>query len=359
MVDNNILLINNKFTYFIKRILVTFIFLLSQNNEALYAQSPYQKVTILTAPIGHNSSQYGGPQSVTRSLIAGLSQLGITFNYNPSRIDDVGDVVMVLADLHALRQAISLKKSGRIKKLLAGPNLVVRANEDGGILADPEVDICIVPSYWVKPSYEDDEPSLKNRIQIWYAGVDTYCWFPARTLQQKITDGVKNVLVYWKTEEKVFCKKVENILRANGFNPIRLQYGSYNKEYFKQTLSTALFAVFITRSESQGIAFAESWAMDVPTLVWDPQEPLMIRGKLHWPISACPYLNESNGTLWKNGAELTNLIQNISNELSHFSPRSWVIRHMSDEISAQLICNIINQPPNASTVVPFETGVIR
>jgi hypothetical protein len=327
--------------------------------SCLYAQQNsdsflYQKITVLTAPIGQHSAQYGGPASVTASLLNGFTRLGVHFNYNPSRIDEVGDVVIVLANAHALGQAIILKQSGHIKKLLAGPNLVVRAIDDGGILASPEIDICIVPSYWVKPSYEDDQPTLKNRIQIWYAGVDTNYWQPTSSLQQKIDAGEKNVLVYWKTENEAFCRDVEIALKKHGFHPIRLHYNHYAKEQYKTKLSKCLFSVFITRSESQGIAFAESWAMDVPTLVWDPQQPLVIRGKEHWPVAACPYLTNSTGILWKNITEFNVLLQNIRDHVSNFSPRSWIEKNMTDLVSASNMLKIIQNAPDASLLLPID-----
>lgn len=318
--------------------------------------SLYDKITILTAPIGHQGSQYGGPHSVTKSLINGLSQLGVPFNYNPSREVDVADLVIVLADPNALRQAITLKRSGRIKKLLAGPNLVVLAKDDGGILAAPEVDICIVPSYWVQPSYEDDQPSLKNRIQIWYAGVDVDYWRPQKTLQQKLEQGYKDVLVYWKTESQEFCNRAESALKRHGFNPIRLRYGAYSRDQFKAQLEKVLFAVFITRSESQGIAFAECWAMDVPTLVWDPQQPLAIKGKVHWPIAACPYLSIWTGLLWKNENELSVLVHNIATQLRQFAPRDWIIDNMTDEISAKRLYAIAINAPDKKIEFPFEVN---
>jgi hypothetical protein len=302
----------------------------------------YEKLTLLTAPIGHHGSQYGGPLSVTTSLISGLTHLGVIFNHNPLRFEDVGDVVMVLSDVRALGQAIQLKRQGKIKKLLAGPNLVVRANQDGGILASPEIDVCIVPSYWVKPSYEDDEPTLKGRIQIWYAGVDTHYWSPSISFQEKMSQGSKEVLVYWKTEGEAFCRHVERVLREKGFHPIRVRYGSYSKDQFKHYLQRSLFAVFITRSESQGIAFAESWAMDVPTLVWDPQEPLTIMGKVHWPVAACPYINPANGAIWKNAEHLAHILDNINDFSSRFGARASVIESMSDEVSARMLMNIVN-----------------
>lgn len=303
----------------------------------------FAKITILTAPIGRNVHQSGGPQSVTTSLIRGLRQIGTNFNFNPRSEKEIGDTVVVLADVNALRQAIQLKSSGRVKKLLAGPNLVVRANEAGGILGSPHVDVCIVPSAWVKPNYEDDLPILKGRIKIWYAGVNTTDWIPSAPLIEKIKSGNKDVLVYWKTESAEFCQKTAALLTKYGFNPFIVKYGSYDQSAMIQILSHTLFSVFITRSESQGIAFVEAWAMDVPTLVWDPQTPSNICGKDFWPISACPYLTPLTGINWQNISELEYILDNIGHTINYFEPRNWTLNNMTDQLSAQLMLSIISE----------------
>ena len=52
-------------------------------------------------------------------------------------------------------------------------------------------------------------------------------------------------------------------------------------------------AVFMSRSESQGLALAEAWAMDVPTLVWQspPGEP----GSVFSLSDPAPYLTSDTG----------------------------------------------------------------
>ena len=52
-------------------------------------------------------------------------------------------------------------------------------------------------------------------------------------------------------------------------------------------------AVFISRSESQGLALAEAWAMDVPTLVW--QGPPGDGGSLFNLSDPSPYLTSHTG----------------------------------------------------------------
>jgi len=324
-----------------KIILYNLFLLLIQLHFITFINSKIEKLTILTQPIGDNTEGYTGHYGVTRSLIEGLKSTDIIFNYNPKKFKDVYDTVWVLSNIEALQQAIYLRKKEKIKKLIAGPNLMVRSNEYNKILVSPEIDLCIVPSEWVKQAYIEDEPSLTNRIKSWYAGVDTNFWSKSKD-QKKNTDKQK-VLVYWKTENHNFCQSIENLLKKNNWNPICIRYGCYGKNEYKILLSNVKFAIFISRSESQGLALAECWSMNIPTFVWDPNEPLIINGKMHAQVSAAPYLNKDVGMSWKTLAEFELILNNIKNILPQFNPRTWVLENMSDQICAQLFLKKIDE----------------
>lgn len=312
------------------------------------------KLTALTKPIkdtGDGASRfknlagrfrkqrdYGGHAAVTRSLVEGCQKEGIDLNYNPSTWRDVGDVCHVLADVDALRQAIQWKRQHRIKLLLAGPNLVVRSDEHDGILASPEIDVCLVPSEWVKVAYEEDAPSLSGRIHVWYAGVDEEYWNPDLYRAPK----GKSVLVYWKSGNSDFCEVVERILEKKGWKPERVTYGLYKKPRFRRLLAKSAFAVFLSQSESQGIALAEAWAMDVPTLAWEP-EHLFIQGRPYTVFSAAPYLNDLVGAKWRTLDELDHLLARIPECQQSWTPRQWVVSHMTDKLSAMRLIDIIRQ----------------
>jgi hypothetical protein len=274
-----------------------------------------------------------------QSIKNGMSDIGINVNYNPSTEDQVGNVVWVVSDIPALRQAIELKKRKKIKYLLAGPNLMVRANDHNNVLAAREIDVCIVPSEWVKNAYLEDAPALDGRIRIWFAGVDTTFWSNASSKEDRMNN--KKVLVYWKTESESFCLMVEKLLNQHGWIPVRMRYGQYNQHQYRSVLAQVSFSVFISRSESQGLALAEAWAMGVPTLVWDPQAPFVIQNKLHNPVDAAPYLTSATGLLWKDFDELNGLLNNIRQMMWLFNPSAWVIENMSNKKSAQAIVNII------------------
>ena len=232
-------------------------------------RNTYNKVTIFAKiPYWKRNARYGGHQGVTRSLVQGLRKINMTINYNPSSLVDLGDVVVVLADIDILELAIQLKRDGRIKKLLAGPNLMARADEFNGILQSPEIDVIITPSDWVKTAYEEELPAIKGRIQCWYAGINTDYWSPSIHSTQKN----KNMLIYRKTTSEEFTQEVENTVKRYGWNAIRISYGEYNQKEYKLLLERCSCALFLSISESQGLALAEAWAMDVPTLVWNNKQ---------------------------------------------------------------------------------------
>lgn len=278
----------------------------------------------------------GGHHAVTRSLLHGLEKISAVHNYNPGKGEPVYDNVINLAGVEKLKENIELKKKGKIKFLLAGPNIVDHVLDQDGIVTHPAIDYFVVPSKWVEDIVLKDAPSLKNRILIWPAGVDARYWHP-----QKNNKGQKKVVVYRKTESWEFCDEVIKKIETMGFQPVVVEYGNYLAGHFKQKLSDAFFAVFISRSESQGIALAEAWAMDVPTLVYNPGN-FMYRGKNEHNISACPFLTDQSGYDWKTTDELDEAIRKLIANYNSFSPRKCVLEKFTDEKCARHLLDSIN-----------------
>ena len=182
---------------------------------------------------------FSGHTAVTKSLINGLRQDNILFNYNPYFPKDVGDIVFVLSDVKALKQAIDLKKSGKIKTLIAGPNVVELPTNDH-MLSSSKIDLVLVPSKITVDIYEKLSPALTGKVVSWYAGVDVSYWKPTNLPKEK------EVLVYWKNAPKAFCLEVELILKRKGYKINRIIYGHYNRKHFKKLLQKSMFAVFLS-----------------------------------------------------------------------------------------------------------------
>lgn len=320
-----------------------------------------KRLTILTRPtkvppvVKH---KYGGHQGVTRSLVEGLEKIGFSdFNYGPDNEDEIAEHVHVLAGVNTLQYAIELKKKGMIKTLTAGPNVVVFPYEYEAVITNPEIDKYLTPSDWNKRLFIEMAPSLDGRIFSWPAGVDTEYFKPDDTISRDNT-----VIVYHKFESDQFRHRVCCELRKYGWEPVIFKYGGrplefyqgngasqeierYDVEDFKEALSRACFAVTISDQESQGIALAEMWAMNVPTICFDPHYYMWEwEGRFierDGDVSSCPYLSEATGMRFSDFEELRSILGMLSTDNIQFSPRNWVLENMSDEISAKKFLDTI------------------
>lgn len=320
-----------------------------------------KKLTILTRPTGVPpvvTRKYGGHVGVTRSLIEGLDKIGYNdFNYAPDDEGEIAEHVHVLAGVNTLQYAIGLKKSGKIKKLTAGPNIVVFSDEYDALITDGEIERYLTPSDWNKRLFLEMTPELEGRIFSWPAGVDTEYFKPDDT---SVRDNT--VIVYHKCQSDQFRYKICCELRKHGFDPVVFRYGGrpqefyrandaalqvekYNMEDFKEALGKACFAVVISDSESQGIALAEMWSMDVPTICFDPQYYMWEWGgrmiERDGDVSSCPYLSGKTGMRFGDLRELEEILGLFADGKTQFSPREWVLANMSDEVCAARFLELV------------------
>lgn len=292
------------------------------------------KITVLTKSIGGSADH--GHKGALRSLVKGLERIGATFNLNPESIDEVGDLVHIMAgEPFVLDQILALKEQGKIQKIIVGPNMGVFCTADSPYVRNPNIDAIISLSDWVVNGFMDAYPDVdRSKVKQWFSGVDEYFWSPLKCQKGR------RVLVYNKWQSKL-ADAVEEELRSYGWDPIRVSYGFYTINQFKELLQQVCFAVFLSYSESQGIALAESWAMNVPTFVWNLQGPVDYLG-IHYPItSSCPFLTPATGMEWANMQEFKVALEHIDEFLPQFAPRAWVLNHMTDEISARGLLAII------------------
>ncbi|HET6996478.1 MAG TPA: hypothetical protein VFI06_15895 [Chitinophagaceae bacterium] len=316
-------------------------FALTIFTEPIYAEDFIGRAKSFVRPLKYflqgrelpGKKKFGGHYAVTRSLIEGLNKINADFNYNPSYEKDIRENVIVLAGVERLKKIIRLKNKGKIRRLFAGPNICESPNEEDGILADQAIDVCIVNSQWTREAFIAERNELKERIGIWYAGVATDYWKPQGPARSR------DAIVYCKTNDTAFCKEVEDIVRDSSYNVIRIQYGNYNIEEYKDALSRSSFAVFLSKSESQGIALTEAWSMNVPTYVWDPREVIYKNG-IAVETTSCPYLTKETGLRWKETAELKNILAQTNENSLSFEPRKQVMDLFSDEQSARNLVNM-------------------
>lgn len=283
-------------------------------------------------PLGER--QYGGHHAVTRSLVEGLKQAGIPFVYNPGTIDQCTGKVVVLAGLSTLRQALELKRSGKIRWLAAGPNLVIMPSDCPEVIGSKLIDKLIVNSQWIKDAYCRQMPQLLKSTVIWPAGADTDYWNPRMEVKKS-----NLLLFYYKNTDRKTSDLCKTIAEQKGFMVNEIRYGAYTPLQFKQQLNKSKLLIYFGQQESQGIALLESWAMNVPTLVWNGAACLFSERRTA-ETSAAPYLSPETGMFFSHPAEFEKCLDRVRTDPDIFRAREWVLQNMTDRLSA---LNLIEQ----------------
>lgn len=293
-----------------------------------FCKKKVRSVRYKIKPPIYNYGEYRGHYAVTRSLVEGLGKLKLPFNYNPVKLNGLSSTVVVLAGVSTLKQAIFLKRRGLISKLFAGPNIVVFSSDHDSLLASPEIDAVITPCDWVSKVYIEDNATLAGRCLAWPAGVDTNYWKPS------IAPPIRHVLFFEK-QNKGDVGPIEPYLtyvKHRGYTVQVIRYGSFVHSDYLKELHKAILMVGFVIDESQGIAWAEAWATNTPTLIWR-NEHNIYRGKAY-VTSTAPYLCDANGLFFDDIADFKSKFSYWEKNQNSFKPREWVLSNMSDEVCA-------------------------
>jgi len=277
---------------------------------------------------------YGGPSAVLDSLIRGFDTLDVDYQLNP-KTKDISNVVCVISGVDALKWAIKAKKQGKIKKIIAGPNIVITPEDADGILLDETVDLVIVPSQWVKDFYASFKPGFDEKIRVWPAGVKV-C---PESKQER-----KGCLIYRKSVNEKLFKFVIQYLKSQNIDYKIIKYGKYKKEKYFELLNRTKFAIFLSESESQGLALQEAWVRNLPSLVWNRgyYKNKRINREIFGNISA-PYLTKECGIFFKDKNDFENKYNFFINNFSNFRPREYSLENFTDKITSENYLKIVNE----------------
>lgn len=275
-----------------------------------------------------------GPQAVLDSLTVGLEELGKDFTINKKFTKTI-NTACVISGVKTLEWAIKQKLEGRVKKIIAGPNLVVSPKDFDGILTDPLIDKIIVPSPWVKEYYIKVAPVLAGKIEIWPAGVSNV---PEKGY-------VKNLdfVVYNKIGGSQLFLDICKILNSRGLAYKVLTYGKFKQRDYFEFLNQARFEIYLSRSESQGLAMFEAWARNVPAFVWENavfgKDGQSVKGKI-----SSPFLSNKLGMAFRDYEDFKAKLPLFLN--TSFAPRKYIKENFTNKICAEKYLQIVNDSKN-------------
>lgn len=279
--------------------------------------------------------QQRGPNAVVGSLRKGLKESNLNYKYNLKANDIVAeDIVYINGSVEALKWAIEAKKKGRIKKLIVGPVMSVLPSDHDSIMMADEIDLILFPSQWTKNHWLFYRKDLEKKIYIWPVGVDV----------PEMVVGNRNLfLVYYKKAPDELLKYIILFLDKSKINYRIVKYGKYNQKKYFSSLKKAKMAIFLSESESQGLAMFEAWAHDVPTIVWNRGYWQMGEHKWEDEKISSPYLADDCGMFFSNQNDFEEKFRVCLEKISTFRPREYIINNFTNKKIEENFIRIINE----------------
>lgn len=277
----------------------------------------------------------GGSRTQPTQAFSGLRRLGREVVRNSFERDTRYDLAWVYKDPRALAWALEEKSAGRIAKVIAGPLVATLPSEAGGVLLDPRVDAWIFQSGWIRDLFLREAP-VTRPAYVYFAGVDSDLWQPVPG-----TEEPRDILIYRKTVENDAYPAVIQALDARGLRASEVRYGSYTIEDYQKALSGARAVIFLSRTETQGLAMFEAWSMGVPTLHWDPGE-MHYLGKKYPGASSCYYLTPECGRRFETPAQLDAQLDALLAETGSLRPRETILRRFTLEHAAAWASQLVD-----------------
>ncbi|QSH39041.1 hypothetical protein JXR01_01875 [Candidatus Kaiserbacteria bacterium] len=271
------------------------------------------------------SGKYSGPNAVRDSLLRGLEENGIDYELNPAKPS--GDTVLVLSGVEALKNAIRAKERGEIKRLIAGPNIVVTPHDSNCLIHANAIDTILVPSQWVADFWKREAAELSEKIFVWTAGVAI----------KNPSSRAGAPVIYDKMRSKELLTIVDEVVKSTGKIPNVFTYGTYRHSTYLEALSNAPYLIYLAQSESQGLSLQEAWSYNVPTFVnkstkWENKNYSFESTQIN-----APYLTNQLGGIFGNKNELSSLIADAKT----FNPKHYCDERLSDGISTKTLLTVL------------------
>lgn len=263
----------------------------------------------------------GASKIMPKQAVEALRDLGRPIVRNDFGSARRHDVAWVYKDPRALRWALEAKASKRIGRILAGPMIVNLPTEADSILLEGGVDAWLFASAWVRDLFLR-EASEARPSYVAFAGVDAGYWNPGPARARD------EVLIYRKTIETEVYPAVVRALEQRGIATRLVRYGSYDVHEYREALRSARAAIFLSRSETQGLAMFEAWSANVPTLHWDPGQ-MHYQGRVLPGASSCAYLTPTCGRRFAAAEQMEDELDALLAESPGLAPRETVLRRFT------------------------------
>ena len=225
---------------------------------------------------------------------------------------------------------------------LANPAMLGPALFDHPMLApclmeDPRFRIYLLHSQWIYDMYH---PYYGDACAKWYAGIDTEQW-PDTTDHAKDIDFLIYDKIRWDHGrlEAALLKPIQDLLQRRGLRTEVVRYKLYDHATYRRLLERSRAMIFLCEHETQGFAYQEAMAANVPVLAWDNGywlDPLWRRFDAKMtPASSVPFFSSDCGERFADLAEFEPALNRFLHRMPSLTPRKFVCENLSMKQSAE------------------------
>jgi glycosyltransferase involved in cell wall biosynthesis len=216
-----------------------------------------------------------------------------------------------------------------------GPGDFGPPNGVEALARDDRYKILTHPSDWFVDLYR---PFCGAKLATMFVGIDLAHWRSTRAAAKTC-----DILIYdkirWFREQKTpeILERVRRHLDQRGLTHRTLRYGGHKLGQFKRALKDCRAMIFVCEHETQGLAYQEALASDVPVLAWDERrfiDPALAPfASPMLEVSSVPYFDERCGKRFKI-ADFEAAFDAFWRDRETYEPRAYVAETLSLEIAA-------------------------
>lgn len=221
---------------------------------------------------------------------------------------------------------------------LLGPGFFDHPQICPDLMQDPRFRLYVVTCQWMKDIFE---PVYGPCVVDWYAGIDTDLWNDTKD-EPKSVDFLIYDKIRWEREkyEPSLLNPIINELEQRNLSYHILRYGQYQHAEYRRALGFSKAMLFLCEHETQGLAYQEALASNVPILAWDngfwldPRRPGFDPNPV--PATSVPYFSPECGERFRDFSGFIDALDTFVAKLPTYEPRCYVQQNLSLEGSARL-----------------------
>ncbi|PMJ99124.1 glycosyltransferase [Vibrio sp. 10N.261.55.A7] len=217
-----------------------------------------------------------------------------------------------------------------------GPGDYGLPEEAHRVVNDPSFIKLIQPSDWFSNIYK---PYCGGKTMSWFSGIDSEKLVDL-SCQPKEFDFLIYDKIHWNraSKDKLVINRIKAHLDKRGLAYKTIHYGKHRFSDYLEALSSSKALLYVNEHETQGLAYQEALASNIPVLAWDEQkiiDPKLAKyNSSTVKASSVPYFDDRCGMRFKI-EQFESTCDAFISQLFTFKPREYIQSTLSLEIAGK------------------------